>query len=454
MATESIDLELHHPVRRKLLLALAAAPGAVSKSMLAEKVYGRSDSSTRSMISRITATLTALGVIDEEFAGRERLVRITERGRVIAASWGSTAVPLRAIDVDALTQEPPDDHPTDRPRFHLRHAALHALDALRRRSTLTSADEHYQHGLAMLIDERSQSSPQDDRQEFYRLARSWPADDHARLLLLESLVRFQFPAERRATVHDLIAVGDLLTPGADAVLWATAAISVAHQLIVEPRSIAERIAARGLIQTAVDRLRDSARQEPDLGVAVAYRLAKATKVLLGGWAWTPPPAVVIESSDPVKQAIAAANREVTEAGNLNQVLEPFDQTLDRVITPLIMTTHPGVEPLFRMGHTGAAHEVVEWAEDRKDTLAELLNRRAQRDPELRRVLLAFRANVEPYTSNPMLNATIAPHLRQTAGLIGDAPVAALPTPLDLRDQIMNNLWTTPMVMVHVAAQVA
>src|SRR5215467_1084971 len=149
---DDLERETHHPTRRKLLVCLAGPRAELTKSELAEQVFGRSDGSTRAMVTRMTAALVAAGAIEERLAGRERLVRLSADGRALVDSWGRNVGSFPAVDVDAVLGDA-RQHSKDRPRFHLRHAALLALASLRRRSIAGSADEHYQQVLVRLVDE-------------------------------------------------------------------------------------------------------------------------------------------------------------------------------------------------------------------------------------------------------------------------------------------------------------
>src|ERR1044071_2739537 len=85
---DDLERETHHPTRRKLLVCLAGPRSELSKSELAEQVFGRSDGSTRAMVTRMTAALVAAGAIEERLAGRERLVWLTAGGRARVDSRG------------------------------------------------------------------------------------------------------------------------------------------------------------------------------------------------------------------------------------------------------------------------------------------------------------------------------------------------------------------------------
>src|SRR2546430_12100105 len=88
---DDLERETHHPTRRKLLVCLAGPRSELTKSELAEQVFGRSDGSTRAMVTRMTAALVAAGAIEERLAGRERLVRPSAEGPTAVGSLGRSA---------------------------------------------------------------------------------------------------------------------------------------------------------------------------------------------------------------------------------------------------------------------------------------------------------------------------------------------------------------------------
>lgn len=445
---DDLERETHHPTRRKLLLCLAGPRGELTKSELAEQVFGRSDGSTRAMVTRMTAALTAAGVIEERIAGRERLVRLSPEGRALVDRWARSAGSFAVVDLEAALGSS-RQHSRDRPRFHLRHAALLALASLRRRGISGSADEHYQEILIRLIDEHS--SPDKDLDAFYRLQRSWPGHDHRRILLAESIVRFQHEAERRSSPPDFSLVSDLLDPDdADTVLWASGAIDMAHHYLLEPRNHLDRVAARGLLHTAT-RLMQASCKVPGLAVASAYRLAKAARVAAGSWSWQPPPLPSVrEPGDRLEHEIADADQIVLQSAAFNAVLDRFDRTLTKHIGPWIMRVMPSAEDFFRAtGGPGRVSELEQWARSEAGQLAEGLTGRGRGDPAVRRELEAFLREGEPYLQTPFSNL-VRPHLNQARALLGQPPLAA-DADGDLASQtpysalLLNNYWTPEMV---------
>lgn len=448
---DDLERETHHPTRRKLLVSLAGPRGELTKSELAEQVFGRSDGSTRAMVTRMTAALAAAGAIEERLAGRERLVRLSPEGRALVERWGKTVGSFAVVDLDAALG-PSRQHAKDRPRFHLRHAALLALSALRRRGLASSADEHYQEVLVRLVDEHS--SPDKDLDVFYRLQRTWPSHDHRRILLAENIVRFQDEATRRSSPPDFSLVSDLLAPDdADTVLWASGAIDMAHHYLLEPRNHLDRVAARGLLHTAT-RLMQATCKIPELAVASAYRLAKAARVAAGSWSWQPPPQLELvpgrEPRDRLDQEIADADQLVLQSAAFNAVLDRFDRTLTKYIGPWIMRVMPSAESFFRAtGGPGLVSALEQWAHSEAGELADGLTGRGRSDPAVRRELEAFLRDGEPYLGS-RFSKVVRPHLNQARALLGLPPIAAeegadrsSETPYSAL--LLNNYWTPEMV---------
>ncbi len=452
-----IERETHHPTRRKLLVCLAASAamargddGALSKSVLAEQVFGRSDGSTRAMMTRMTAALIAVGVIEERLAGRERLVRLTREGHALIRRWEATQGPAKIRDAKTLAvNQDPETHPHDRPRFHLRHAAWLALASLRRRGISGPADEHYEQVLLGLIDEHSQ--PQQDLEAFYRLQRSWPGEDHRRILLAESIVRFQDPTVRRNSAQEFLLVGDLLAPDADAVLWASGAIDVAHHYLIEPRNYLDQVTARGLLHTAM-KLMQRTSEDPSLAIASSYRLAKASKVAAGAWSWRRPDLPNREPRDEIEREIVKADQLAWRSAEFNGVLDELDRTLTKYVGPWIMSGLPKTEAFFgRTGGPGFTSEIAEWARSERKHLMELLPRRA--DASMRRHLESFLSKAEPYLKTSF-KKVVKPHLDQARALLGDGPIPEQTDPHDTDPPptystlMLNNLWTPEMVAVE------
>jgi DNA-binding MarR family transcriptional regulator len=454
---DDIESETHHPTRRKLLVCLTGPRGELSKSELAEQVFGRSDGSTRAMITRMTAALVAAGVIEERLAGRERRVRLSPEGRALVDRWSRSSGAPAAADLDAaldaaLDASPPRQHTKDRPRFHLRHGALLALSSMRRRGVAGSADEHYQEVLVRLVDERNE--PDADLDEFYRLQRTWPSHDHRRILLAECLVRFQSEEIRRSSPPDFSLISDLLDPDdADTVLWASGAIDMAHHYLLEPRNHLDRVAARGLLHTAT-RLMQASCKIPELAVASAYRLAKAARVAAGGWSWqgpVPAPSPATDPPDRLAQEIADADRIVLQSAAFNQVLDRFDRTLTKHIGPWIMRVMPSAEGFFRAGGgPGLVSALEQWARSQAGQLADGLTGRGRSDPTVRRELEAFLRDGEPYLTT-RFSKLVRPHLNQARALLGVSPIApgevadVSPSETPYSALLLNNYWTPEMV---------
>jgi hypothetical protein len=445
---DDLERETHHPTRRKLLVCLAGPRGELTKSELAEQVFGRSDGSTRAMVTRMTAALTAAGAIEERLAGRERLVRLSPDGRALVERWGRSAGSFPPVDLEAALGDV-RQHSKDRPRFHLRHAALLALASLRRRGVASSADEHYQEVLIRLVDEHS--SPDKDLDAFYRLQRTWPGHDHRRILLAENIVRFQLEAERRSSPPDFSLVSDLLDPDdADTVLWASGAIDMAHHYLLEPRNHLDRVAARGLLHTAT-RLMQATCKIPELAVASAYRLAKAARVAAGSWSWQPPAlAASREPLDRLDQEIADADQIVLQSAAFNAVLDRFDRTLTKHIGPWIMRAMPSAESFFRAtGGPGLVGALEQWARTEAGQLADGLTGRGRSDPAVRRELEAFLHDGEPYLGT-QFSKLVRPHLNQARALLGQPPIpddasAGVTSETPYSALLLNNYWTPEMV---------
>jgi DNA-binding transcriptional ArsR family regulator len=435
------------PLPRKVLEILASREDEPTKSELAEAVYNRPcDSSTRALITRLTATLVDAGLIDERVVGRERRVRLTALGRARL-----TLKPARVgtwLDVDAAP-ELPEAQPADRPRFHLRHAALLAFANVRQRTGAPrqrEADDHFQQLLWSII--REDSPPADDLQRFYQLARSWPTSD-PRLLLGECIVRFQNETTRGAILEDLIVVGDNLQPDADAVLWATLAIIVAHHHITDPRVPSDSVAARGLLERAL-RLMRQAVANASLGVAAAYRIALAGSVRDGTWSYEVPPVQAPGASvDPIAVQIALSDEEVRHSAKANAILEPIEHLWARTIGPWLIRTLPTSEAIFRrVRHRDASRELRDWKQMTGGNLVVLLRGIGKSDEKLHQITLHF---VEKATQmvreGSRAASALIPNINQGALLLDRDDLRLAqddPTP-DYQSLVLNNLWTPEMV---------
>src|SRR5262249_35141607 len=161
------------------------------------ETYGDDNASTRSMISRLSKQLTEAGWAIERKLGRERVMELTDAGRTYVqarANHSSRDLPVPSIPSlgEALDSLRPlaevPVHPLDRPRFHLRHAALLALAALRESGVRSAADKHFEAMLRALVHDDEQGTVDSDRAIFASLEPTWPNDWRKRLI--HGLVEF------------------------------------------------------------------------------------------------------------------------------------------------------------------------------------------------------------------------------------------------------------------------
>lgn len=468
---------LHHPSRRKLLECLYDRPEPPTKSELAQAVYGRSDSSTRAMITRLTALLGETGLVSDELRGRERRVSLTDEGRKQVGEWRKgerrwAALPLRLDDTKP--------HAGDRPRFHLRHAALLALSALRSRSrslpSLGEADEHYEQALLALIDEASDYDL--DRKRFDTLVRSWPAADHVRILLAECIIRFQRPELRRALLDELITLGELFESSlhgaenereraANVLLWATASAGVARHHLVDSATELDRVKARGLLHSTRQMLAKVSRWR-ELAVAASYRIAAVSKVETGIWTWSGDTAGVPawdgDTSD-IARELVRIDGEVVASNRLNIVIDELEVAFARWIGPWIRTSITGAERIFRrVHHLRSSEELANWKASNYTSVAALLLGKAREDGSFQALLKSLEKPLVLQADNPRLRGVTVRHLNQIKLLLGEElasigppepPAFTDPDPerSGYRSMVLNNLYTPEMVAADVSGPV-
>jgi hypothetical protein len=405
------------------------------------------------------------GLARERKSGRERVMEITDLGRNELESHReekSRAASARLPPEPRLSSALESDrvHHRDRPRFHLRHAALLALWKLRRRHARLSADDwRYDQMLLALATESGDDATNfaADQEVLGSLRSRWSTRDRRRLLV-EALVKFQDVRLRRQTGAELVALGDKIEESADAVLWSSAAIELAHHYSFAAASQVDRLTARRLLSQAKQLLL-KARTDPELQVAADYRLAKAAKVASVGWTGVSgAPKLVapeLEVEADAELALLAGslnelNAKVSRADSFNRVLEKLDRALSRHVGRWVMQAFPSTEWIFRRaGGTGIAAEIRDWAVEMRDrgTLNDLLVSQVNESPEFRSELTQFIANAEPYRRD--FETVVEPHVLQAKALLGQPAKAA---PVEYDAMLMNNLWNPEMVAAHAIAQ--
>jgi len=441
-------------MRRRALAILNQDGGQeYTKSTLANQVFGRDDNSTRAMTTRMTASLADVGLVGERREGTNRVVFLTDRGRHIARQL-SAAVRERTDDLELakVVREAPKEHPDDRPRFHLRHAALLALSNLAKHS-LSPSDEHYQQLLLALACEGEQSDVANDKSRYYQLARSWPDRDN-RKFLSECIIRFQDPAERGRLADEFTLVGTWLDPGPEAVLWASGAIDTANHLLLEAATPADSIKARGLLHDAVEKMKKLQKSpSPSLRIAALYRIAKAAKILgatdVARTAWSSIDTLELPATtepDALQAAVSRSDKLVKKSAKLNLFLEPVDTEMSRTIGIRITHALPAAENLFRrQAGPGFARELKEWTMSNRIVLADLVRGRA--DATLRPILEKFKVNAASLAAS--LPKVVGPHMNQCNALLN--PAKNLPEKRDkdpcYESQLLNNCWTPEMIAV-------
>lgn len=449
----------------RALQALAA--GARSKSRLAAETYGEDNASTRSLISRLSKKLIEQGWVQEQKSGRERLVEITTAGReqlrraqALGRSSPVPAPPTLEATLDSLrTKDPKQLHPYDRPRFHLRHASLLAYLKLRQRGMRSDEDEFYSEMLLTLAHDAPDNTVLADRKAFDSYASVWKREP--RKHLIEALVGFQDPEHRRHSAGEFMALveGRTELEGAEAVLWASGAIDVAHQYFFAPASPLDRLTARRLLSEARQRV-EPLKSDPSLTVAAHYRLGKVSKVAAVGWGWNPEaPASLCEAGgqgSPLEDTLQALDYEVVQAARFNGKLEAFERALMTYLGRWIMLAIPSSEWVFRRaGGIGLALEIAEWAKEMHDrgTLTELLVSRVQSEPGLQHELREFVTVSREFENG--YGMWIKPYVEQAKALLGES-IETPPTPDKsyYKNMLLNNLWKPEMVAAHTVAAAA
>jgi hypothetical protein len=395
-------------------------------------------------------------------------MKITALGRELMAG----DQPGRELKHPAKTPHIPDlgeilgphvEHEEDRPRYHLRHAALLALASLQKERARTRADDCYEMMLQALSHDRASTGEADvdgqaearaDQEVFDSLSPSWKNDIRKRLM--ECLVRFQDVVNRRESGSDLVALAEKVKPGPEAILWASAAIDLAHHYSFAPASQLDRLTARRLLRQAKDLLLKSAVDHPELQVATTYRLGKASKVAELGW--TAPAAArsaAVETPaegepDRLAAAIDSLDTKVSRSGEFNRVLESLDRSLSTYLGRWIMSAHPSTEWIFRSaGGVGIAKEIDEWGREmgKRGTLNELILPHVQSNEPLKQELQQFIVNAGKF-SNDDFSLVVQPHIDQARALLGE-PVNT--SRLSYEDMLLNNLWSPEMVAAHAIA---
>jgi hypothetical protein len=244
-------------------------------------------------------------------------------------------------------------------------------------------------------------------------------------------------------------VGDKLAPDADAVLWATAAIIVAHHHLVDPRVPSDRVAARGLVERAIA-LMQKASTDSRLAMAAAYRIALAVAVRDGVWRCDVPlPRAAELSGDSVEEQICLSNDEVRLSAAVNAALDPIEQTWAETVGAWLSRTLPTSEAIFRrVHHRDASRELHDWKRTMGSQVTGLLRGFGNSNDKLRQTTLRFiqTATAMVRTKNSA-SRTLIPHINQAALLL-DRDDLRLPEDESGRDYqclMLNNLWTPEMV---------
>jgi hypothetical protein len=487
-----------NPQQMRALRVLAN--GRRTKSRLAVETYGDDNTSTRSMMSRLSKTLIDMRWVEESKEGRERWMHITNLGReqlpelsVSGESGAVPAPPSLSTVIDSVTRpDPQADHPEDRPRFHLRHAALLALAKLSRRRNGNVNDDYYEAMLRTLAHEPSaderrahvpagpsstasnETLPKDwfvaqDRKVFQSFAAIWDSSDW-RKRLIGALVNFQDVETRREAGSELVDLADVITePGPEAILWTTGAIDLAHYYSFAPASQIDRLTARRLLRKAKELLEATCR-DPQLRIASLYRLGRVSSAAAVGWSWNPPAEQASGWTDTsevspalgdlrdgeahqLRSALSSFDLKVVLAGRFNTMLEPFESLLTRHLGRWIMLAIPSSEWVFRRaGGSGIAEEIADWALDMRGrgTLHELLTTRVREDQAFQGSLNRFIDSTQGEGFEVFGKAAGA-HLDQAKALLGE-PIATCEVPYDR--MLLNHFWTPEMVAAHLIAPTA
>jgi hypothetical protein len=456
------------------------ARGSRIKSRLAVEIYGEDNTSTRSMISRLSKQLMENGWATETRQGRERFMEITPKGRErIGATDGQSSKQEPVPPIPSLTEaleslRPSGDqpfHPHDRPRFHLRHAALLALAELRGTGIRTVADEHYEAMLRTLVHDDGGSETR-DKKVFTSLAATWPGSDR-RKRLTNCLVNFQYPDSnsRRETGPEFVLLADKMTSGAEAILWASGAIDLAHHYSFAPASQMDRMTARKLLRQAKELLDKTSLEYPAMRVAAAYRLGKLGKVATVGWSWDghdvaeerqPRTEASAHNEDEALQSVLETmDHAVIRAGRFNFELESYEGALRSYLGRWVLLALPSSEWVFRRaGGLDIAHAIEDWAVDVRERglLGELLVSRVrdQENAPLRQRLKDFLRVGERYRQEKV-GMQLEPYMAQAQALLGESVSVRLepevfdPKAAYYQRMLMNNLWNPEMVVAHTMA---
>lgn len=471
------------------------ANGRRTKSRLAVETYGDDNPSTRSMMSRLSKLLLDMKWVEERKEGRERWMYITDLGRQqlpelsVAGDSGAVPDPPSLSDVieSATRTDPPADHPEDRPRFYLRHAALLALAKLSRRRKGDVNDDYYEAMLRTLAHEpsaeerrarasagsrdgrrdgRKDWSVEQDRKVFQSFASIWDSKDW-RKRLIGALVDFQDVETRREAGSELVDLADFITePGPEAILWTSGAIELAHYYSFAPASQIDRLTARRLLRKSKELLEATSR-DPQLRIASLYRLGKVSIAAAVGWSWSPEAQMTSGWSHPeeiskdlgelsqdeaqrLQSALARFDAKVVLAGRFNSALEPLENLLTQHLGRWIMQAIPSCEWVFRRaGGIGLADEIADWAADMRGrgTLHELLTTRTREDEQFRGSLQAFIDSTCGEGFEVFGKAADA-HVDQAKALLGQD----IKTPDVQYDRmLLNHFWTPEMVAAHLIA---
>jgi hypothetical protein len=456
------------------------ANGRRTKSRLAVETYGEDNASTRSMMSRLSKTLMDMQWVEERKEGRERWMHITDLGRqqlpetnAVAEAGAVPDAPSLSAVIDSATHvDPQANHPEDRPRFHLRHAALLALAKFSRKGNVN--DDYYEAMLRTLAHEPSAqerpglSTPEQDRKVFDSFASIWDSRD-VRKRLIGALVDFQDLQTRRQAGSELVDLADLIKePGPEAILWSTAAIDLAHYYSFAPASQIDRLTARRLLQKA-GKLLEATSQDPQLRIASCYRLGRVSMAAAVGWSWNPAAQLrsgwthpneiskdlselSAEEARRMQSALAQFDAKVVLAGRFNTTLGPFERLLTQYLGRWIMLAIPSSEWVFRRaGGIGLAREIADWAADMRGrgTLQELLTTRVRDDEKFQCCLHDFIDSTTDKGFEEFGNATDA-HLHQAKALLGE-DVNTPDVPYDR--MLLNHFWTPEMVAAHLIAPI-
>ena len=447
----------------KALRALTLADRGQLKSELAALTFGADNASSRSRMSGLSAGLVRAGLAREKKDGRERIMEITDLGReeLLRHPQEERSSRSRTLSHELTLANAVSSHRVyhnDRPRFHLRHGSLLALWKLRNKK-FDAKDWAYDQMLLALATESG-----DDEEnlkfdlEVLRSVRShWDKED-LRRPLIEALVRFQDPKQRRLTGPTLVEVGDQINSDAEAVLWTSAAIELAHHYSFASASQMDRLTARRLLTRSKELLL-KARVDPVLEVAADYRLAKAAKVASVGWIGVAGQRQTVDKlsapDDPELDLLATTlndlNLKVRRADAFNGVLEGLDRALTQHVSRWIMRAQPSTEWIFRRtGGTGIAKEINDWGLEmhQRGTLNDLLISQTRSNTHLQEKLKEFISKGQPYLED--FESVVKPHLDQSNALLGN-PVQASIVSYD--SMLLNNLWNPEMVATHAICRV-